>query len=62
MLCSDGLTDMVSEPDIKKVLLSCVSLEKKCGKLVDKANKNGGKDNITIILIEPENKKRFLIF
>ncbi len=54
MLCSDGLSDMVSEPDIKELLLSSSSLEKKCKKLVDKANEEGGKDNITIILIEQE--------
>lgn len=62
MLCSDGLTDMVCENEIRKVLVSFLSLKKKCKKLVSKANENGGKDNITLILIEPIKNKRFFVF
>ena len=50
LLCSDGLTNMVSEEDIRSI---CFSQEKdKTGKLIQAAVKGGGKDNVTCILIE----------
>lgn len=52
LLCSDGLTDMVSESHITAVLKQKTSLEKKGEKLVEAANATGGKDNITVILIQ----------
>lgn len=60
MLCSDGLSDMVCEDDIKKIILTFSSLEKKCEKLVVQANKNGGKDNITVVLIKVETRTNIL--
>lgn len=62
MLCSDGLSDMVPEWRIKKILLSRSSLDKKSEKLVKEANQNGGKDNITIILIQAIERKKFGLF
>lgn len=51
LLCSDGLTNMVSEERIEKILSSGLSLSSTCEALVDEANRNGGKDNISCILI-----------
>lgn len=54
LLCSDGLCNMVEDYDIKKVVATSESLEHAVGTLVDKANLNGGKDNISVVLVEPE--------
>ena len=53
LICSDGLTDMVTTEEIAEVLLS-KSLEKACTELLQKALSNGGRDNITIILCKIE--------
>ena len=50
LLCTDGLYDMVPDEDLLNVLNSDVSAESACRKLVDLANDNGGKDNITLIV------------
>jgi protein phosphatase len=50
MLCTDGLYDMVSDEDLLDVLNSEASVESTCRRLVDLANDNGGKDNITLIV------------
>lgn len=52
LLCSDGLTDMVNSQDITNILLSEGSLEEKGTKLIAAANRNGGKDNITVVLVK----------
>jgi len=53
LLCSDGLTDMVPEKEMKKILFDeSYNLEKCVSKLMDAAISGGGKDNITIILID----------
>lgn len=52
LICSDGLTDMVSEADIEQVL-STVD-EDSAKRLVDLALANGGYDNVTVILIRVE--------
>jgi protein phosphatase len=52
MLCSDGLTNMVSDNDIYKTINSNNSLYDKIESLIKQAIQNGGLDNITIILIE----------
>jgi protein phosphatase len=49
LLCSDGLTDMVSEQDILSVLANNNSLETATEQLLSLALDNGGKDNVTII-------------
>lgn len=53
LMCTDGLTSMVEEKQIEEVLASAVSLHEKANRLVELANDNGGRDNITIIIIEP---------
>ena len=48
MLSSDGLTSMVEETDIEKVLVSDDTIEEKVVKLIKKANNRGGNDNISV--------------
>jgi PPM family protein phosphatase len=53
MICSDGLTSMVDDDAILSVLRQGErTLEQKARSLVDAANRGGGEDNITVILIE----------
>ncbi len=54
LLCSDGLTNMVSDEEIFRITSSVVSGEDAqaaCEKLVELANENGGKDNITAVIL-----------
>lgn len=50
LLCSDGLTDLVDDDDIAAVLAADAALEARAERLVELANRNGGRDNITVIL------------
>ncbi len=50
LLCSDGLSAMVTEDDIHSILDGSRSLDDAARRLVDAANDNGGKDNITVVL------------
>ncbi len=51
LLCSDGLTDMVEDELIKKILLDANgNIEFAANKLVQVANESGGKDNISVII------------
>ena len=52
LLCSDGLTSMISDEDITKTLNDMVDLEDGVNNLIEKANEAGGDDNISIVLIE----------
>ena len=52
LLCSDGLTNMVSEPKITQILLEAASLQDASQRLIDEANAKGGLDNITVLLID----------
>ncbi|MCF0128617.1 MAG: Stp1/IreP family PP2C-type Ser/Thr phosphatase [Pseudobutyrivibrio sp.] len=53
LLCSDGLTNMVEDKDILSILKSTDTIENKATRLVEFANNNGGKDNVSAIVIEP---------
>ena len=51
LLCSDGLTDMMDEPVIEAILQEYSgSLQEAARVLVNKANENGGKDNISVAI------------
>jgi serine/threonine protein phosphatase PrpC len=51
MLCSDGLTNMLDDDEIKHVIDLCHDPQAACDRLVDIANEKGGEDNITVILV-----------
>jgi PPM family protein phosphatase len=50
LLCSDGLTSMISDEEVASILRSAGSLEDSAEALVRAANQSGGKDNITVVL------------
>ena len=54
LMCSDGLTNMVDDAGISRMLKTTDTLEEQTDALIAAANENGGKDNITVILIEPQ--------
>jgi PPM family protein phosphatase len=56
LICSDGLSDMISSARISQVLEKKSTLEQKAGELIEAANEAGGKDNITVVLVQ-NNKK-----
>jgi protein phosphatase len=52
LLCSDGLHSEIKSSDIQRIVHSDKSVEEKCEALVALANKKGGHDNITAVLLE----------
>jgi protein phosphatase len=55
LLCSDGLTSEITDPLIESMLAVDLPLDELCARLVDAANKAGGHDNITCLLVRAEN-------
>lgn len=51
LLCSDGLTNMVSDKDIADIVFGEGEAEEKVNSLISAANTNGGADNITVVLL-----------
>jgi protein phosphatase len=54
LLCSDGLTTMLHEPRIAEILASAPNLDAAVAVMVDEANANGGRDNITVVAFRLE--------
>lgn len=52
LLCSDGLTNMIEDKDIQSIVLE-YGVKEATEKLIEKANENGGRDNIAVILAKP---------
>jgi len=52
LLCTDGLSDMVSSADITSILTQPLPLKDKTKLLIDMANENGGRDNVTVVLVQ----------
>jgi len=52
LLCSDGLTDMVSDEAIQQILVNEKDCESAVKKLIATALENGGKDNVSVIVIQ----------
>jgi PPM family protein phosphatase len=50
LICSDGLTSMISDDEVGSILRSAGSLDEAAHELIRAANQSGGKDNITVIL------------
>ncbi len=60
LICSDGLTDMLTLEEIKELLAS-QNIKDCASNLVDRALKNGGKDNVTVILLKIKQRKNKLM-
>jgi protein phosphatase len=52
LLCSDGLVDEVTDADIAAVLRSVTDPNRAASELVAAANRNGGRDNVTVIVVD----------
>ncbi len=52
LLCSDGLSGMVSDERMMEIVKTSENLEQAVTRLIDEANRNGGVDNITALLLE----------
>ncbi|AUX41786.1 protein phosphatase [Sorangium cellulosum] len=63
LLCSDGLSGLVSDDQILELVMSSGSLDAACKALIDRANYFGGTDNITVVLARveevPDGKRSF---
>lgn len=57
MLCSDGLSDMVSAPVMEKLTRLAVAPDQLAGQLVHEANLAGGNDNITVIVADIDSEQ-----
>lgn len=53
LMCTDGLTNMVEDMDIRGIMLSQRDVAEQVEHLVRTANDNGGRDNITVVVIQP---------
>lgn len=53
LMCTDGLTNMLEDEDIRMILDGARDIVEKAQKLVKAANENGGRDNISVVLIDP---------
>ncbi len=53
LMCTDGLCNMVTDDRILQIVMSHMDTESTCKELVDEANKNGGTDNVTAMVIKP---------
>lgn len=55
VFCSDGLSDMVNYKELREVMIAHEDdLDSMCRELIDRANANGGMDNITVVLARVE--------
>jgi len=52
LLCSDGLTGMVPEEEIQRIVTANDDLEAACQQLIEAANERGGLDNVTAVLVK----------
>jgi serine/threonine protein phosphatase PrpC len=50
LLCSDGLTSMISDDEVAAILRTSATLDDAADALIKAANQSGGKDNITVVL------------
>lgn len=58
LLCSDGLTNMLSDNHIFEIIKQDKTLNDKVTQLIDDANDAGGTDNITVLLMKPKNHEK----
>lgn len=62
LLCSDGLTDMLTDAEIRSVLQSGQSLQITAERLISQALEKGGRDNVTVVLCEINDMTGFATF
>ncbi len=62
LICSDGLTDMVSDREIENILRTASDVQSAAEKLIHLAIEHGGKDNITAILVQVTENGGFSAF
>lgn len=53
LMCTDGLTNMLEDEPIRRIMKGQRDTAEKAERLIEAANKNGGKDNITVVVIKP---------
>lgn len=53
LLCTDGLTNMLKDNEIHRIIRGSADIEEAGRRLIDAANANGGRDNIAVVLVEP---------
>ncbi|MCM1498087.1 MAG: Stp1/IreP family PP2C-type Ser/Thr phosphatase [Clostridium sp.] len=54
LLCTDGLTNMIEDDEIRDIVMQKIFLDKICEQLIERANYYGGKDNIGVVVIEQD--------
>jgi protein phosphatase len=54
LLCSDGLSGMVPDPDLAEIVANEPDLDRLCDRLITAANGNGGLDNVTVVTVRVE--------
>ena len=57
LLCTDGLTNMLSDSEIHSIVSESPSIDEAGKRLINAANANGGRDNIAVVLVEPSRGK-----
>ena len=53
LLCSDGLSNMLEDDEIFEIVNRDEEIARRAGELINRANTYGGKDNISVVLVEP---------
>lgn len=57
LLCSDGLTDKMTDPELGEFLRSDQTIEKTAQNMIDLANERGGEDNISLVIIAHDSSR-----
>jgi serine/threonine protein phosphatase PrpC len=58
LLCSDGLWEMVRDPEMQDIVTKEHDPDKACKRLIEQANEHGGADNITVVVVRCEEAQR----
>lgn len=58
LLCSDGLWEMVHDPEMTQIIHESADVQEACNRLIDAANRNGGEDNISVILMRVHKREQ----
>jgi protein phosphatase len=56
LMCSDGLTDQVSDEEIAKILKSSKNIKSATTQLVERAKEQGGLDNVTVVIVKTDDE------